>query len=145
MKIFCDTNILIEYLCKRTYADVIEDILSKDRKNTQLFISVGCFYTITFIIEKYLRQVAHLSPEERMAQLREILLGVLSDFNVVSHTSFMLKLGVEDVHYKDLEDSYQNQAAINSNCDVLLTINKKDFTEIGGIEVLTPLEFVAKY
>lgn len=56
MKIFCDTNIIIEFLCRREQANLIERILRFEPDQNQYFISIGSFYTITFIIEKYLRK-----------------------------------------------------------------------------------------
>ena len=57
MKIFCDTNIVIEYLCRCEQANLIERVLRFEPDKNQYFISIGSFYTITFIIEKYLRKI----------------------------------------------------------------------------------------
>lgn len=49
---------------------------------------------------------------------------------------------------KDLEDSYQYQAALNCNADVLLTINIKDFDGVKDkqqIKIMTPQTFVEQY
>ena len=50
--------------------------------------------------------------------------------------------------FKDLEDSYQYQAALNCEADVLLTINIKDFDGVKDqqqIMIMTPQTFVEKY
>lgn len=145
MKIFCDTNIIIEFLCQRDQANLIEKILKFEPDNNQYFISVGSFYTITFIIEKYLRKETELSAEQRLEKLREILLSILSDFSLAPLSLENLREGVEDCKYVDLEDSYQYQAAISSQCDVLLTINKKDFSSDDNLIVCTPQEYIEKY
>lgn len=145
MKIFCDTNIIIEFLCRREQANLIERILRFEPDQNQYFISIGSFYTITFIIEKYLRKNTELSVDQRLEKLREILLSILYDFNLASLPLQNLKQGVNDSRYIDLEDSYQYQAAISSQCDVLLTINKKDFSSSDILSIYTPQEFIEKY
>lgn len=73
MKIFCDTNIIVEFLCQREQANYIEKILKFESDNNQFFVSVGGFYTITYIIEKYLRKETGLSVEQRIDKLRVII------------------------------------------------------------------------
>lgn len=145
MKIFCDTNIIIEFLCRRGQANFIEKILRFECEMNHYFISIGSFYTITFIIEKYLRKETDLSVEQRLEKLREILLSILSDFSLAPLPLENLKEGVNDSRYIDLEDSYQYQAAVSSQCEVLLTINKKDFFSSDNLIVCTPQEYIEKY
>lgn len=149
MRIFCDTNIVLEFLQKRMYADEIEKVLDyAESCNAELYISSGSFYTITYITEVHLKKVANLSANERMDQLRNILLGVLAEFSIVPHTNRTLFNGVIDGAFTDLEDSYQAQAAKNAACDILLTINNKDFVALlqdKNIKVLTPVQFVEQY
>lgn len=145
MKIFCDTNIIVEFLCQREQANYIEKILKFESDNNQFFVSVGGFYTITYIIEKYLRKETRLSVEQRIDKLRVILLSILSDFSLASLPLDSLKQAVNDYRYIDLEDSYQYQAALYSQCDVLLTINKKDFSSSDNLVVCTPREYIEKF
>ena len=52
MKLFFDTCAVIDYLCNRQNADSIEKILIKaEKENWECFISVGSFYTLTYLIE----------------------------------------------------------------------------------------------
>lgn len=145
MKIFCDTNIIVEFLCQREQANYIEKILKFESDNNQFFVSVGGIYTITYIIEKYLRKETGLSVEQRIDKLRVILLSILSDFSLASLPLDSLKQAVNDYRYIDLEDSYQYQAALYSQCDVLLTINKKDFSSSDNLVVCTPREYIEKF
>ena len=47
MKLFLDTNILLEYFCNRAQARVVEKILQYiEEKKMEGYISVGSFYTI---------------------------------------------------------------------------------------------------
>lgn len=149
MRIFCDTNIILEFLQKRTYADDVERVLDfADVSGSELYISIGSFYTITYITEVYLKKVANLSPNKRLDQLRNILLSILAQFSVVPHSNRTLFEGVIDESFLDLEDSYQAQAAMSADCDVLLTINEKHFVgPLQGhkIQVMTPVQFLEQY
>ena len=82
-----------------------------------------------------------------MEQQRIILNSLLQAFEIVDISKDELSSGVSDSQFNDIEDSYQYQSAIKSNCSVLLTINKKDFKNVtdGNIQILSPQEFVDTY
>lgn len=149
MKIFFDTNIILEFLQKRTQADLVEKVLDIISSNNYTqHISTGTFYTLTYLIEQHIRRTTDLSPSARMQELRSILLGILDDFYITPHDNTTLRYGVKDKDFNDLEDSYQAQIALHSGCEILLTINKKDFQGLIGneqIKVLTPAEFIKLY
>jgi len=146
MRIFCDTNIILEFLQKRAYADDVERVLDYASANhAELYISCGSFYTITYITEMFLKKTSVLSKSERLIQLRNILQSILNDFIIAPQSNRILTNGVLDDSFSDLEDSYQAQSAIASSCEVLLTINDKDFVGLkdnSTIQVLTPQQFV---
>lgn len=148
MKIFCDTNIIMEYLQQRSQCETVEKLLVYAFKEKHsLYISFGSFYTITYLVERYLKAES-LSKEERMDKLRAILNGILNTFGFAYQTSYSIKTGINDLLFSDLEDSYQGHIAEDSNCDVLITINEKhfsSFTEKSSVEVLTPQQFIEKY
>ena len=53
MKVFIDTNVILEYFMHREKYEVAEKLLKELRnKHAQMFMSVGAFYTIHFIILK---------------------------------------------------------------------------------------------
>lgn len=52
MKIFCDTNIITEFLEKRLLFDAVAKILTLASTRHTLFLSEGGFYTITFLVDK---------------------------------------------------------------------------------------------
>ena len=142
MKIFCDTNIITEFLEKRLLFDAVAKILTLASTSHTLFLSEGGFYTITFLVDKQLRRMSIYNPE------RKILLRILDTFQISSASRFGLKQGVEDENFRDLEDSYQYQAAINCGADILLTINVKDFVGVSDnkrIKIMTPQSFVDEF
>ena len=55
---------------------------------------------------------------------------------------------INDIRFSDLEDSYQHQTALTAGCNILLTLNIRDFKQIADnstISILTPAEFIDKY
>ena len=46
---------------------------------------------------------------------------------------------------KDFEDMMQYQCALESNCDVIVTNNKKDFHAFCNIPILTSEEFLLQF
>lgn len=149
MTIFCDTNIVMEFLQQRTFAPQVGQILSNAVQNgDDLFISFGSFYTITYLTEKYLKTDPSLSKEDRIARLRFILNGVLGTFKLADQFTGSINDGVNDLLFDDLEDSYQAHVAKDMGCDVLLTINDRHFmhfAESSTIKVFTPQTFVEEY
>lgn len=94
MKIFCDTNIIMEYLQQRSQCETVEKLLVYAFKEKHsLYISFGSFYTITYLVERYLKAES-LSKEERMDKLRAILNGILNTFGFAYQTSYSIKTGL---------------------------------------------------
>lgn len=143
MKIFCDTNIITEFLEKRLQYEAVAKILTLPQENITLFVSEGGFYTITFLVDKQLRRMQIFNPE-RLEKERKILLRILSTFQIATASRDGLMKGIRDENFKDLEDSYQLQAALNSKAEYLLTINIKDFKDANpeNIKIMTPQGFV---
>lgn len=143
MRIFCDTNIITEFLEKRLQYEAVAKILALSQENNTLFVSEGGFYTITFLVDKQLRRMQVFNPE-RLEKERKILLRILFTFHIANVSREGLMKGVTDENFKDLEDSYQLQAALNSKAEYLLTINIKDFKDANpeNIHIMTPQEFV---
>ena len=86
MKIFCDTNILMEYIQQRKLVQEVEQVLSFAEKNGHLlYISFGSFYTITYLVERYLKDET-LDKEARVEKLRTILTIDVKHFGKLSES-----------------------------------------------------------
>jgi len=148
MKIFCDTNILLEYIQQRRLVQQVEQVLSFAEKNGHvLYISFGSFYTITYLVERYLKE-EDLDKEARLEKLRMILNGVLDLFQFAIPSPISMADGVNDKLFSDLEDSYQAHSAIEQGCDIILTIDVKHFGKLSEsrvIEVIDPQAFIDKF
>lgn len=146
MILFCDTNIITEFLEKRLQFDAVAKILALPQNEYVLYISEGSFYTITFLVDRLLRKMQIYNPE-RLEKERKTLLRIISTFHISTASREGLIRGVLDEKFNDLEDSYQFQAALNCHADCLLTINIKDFknADTENLKIMTPQDFVASY
>jgi len=143
MKVFVDTNVVFEMLAGRQQADTIGMIFDwMEDHHTERFLSLGSFYTLAYLIESLLHQQNEVRPG-LTDKLRDILNGILAEFSLSVIGTDNLSEGINDAAFSDLEDSFQFQSALASHCDVLLTINIKDFkhADKANIKVMTPQQF----
>lgn len=125
--------------------EVAEKLLKELRsRNAQMFMSVGAFYTIHFIILKYLHKEHGLLGEECLQNLRIILNKILQMFDVAEHDKNSLLRVVSDKGYKDIEDSCQYQVALKMGCEALVTFNISDYNEspVEQVKIYTPQQFI---
>jgi len=128
MRVFLDTNVILEFFIEREDVRTAAQLFNrlKDEK-AEMYMSVGSFYTMLFLIDKYLRKELGLTGEVRIATLRSLAVKIVKAISVVEHDNESLLRGVEDVQFKDIEDSCQYQAAVAAGCDFIITYNVKDY------------------
>ena len=147
MKVFLDTNILLEYFEQRREYEAVGQILSaiEDRRIKGV-ISVGCVYTLAYLIRMELKRQGIHRPEQT-EQVRFLLNVILRLVTAVSVSHQRLKSATTDSSFDDVEDSFQYQSALQAKCDALVTINLRDYSgaDTSKIEILSPAEFVGKY
>lgn len=147
MKLFVDTNIFIEYFEKRLQFDSVRLLFNalEDGIHTG-YISVGSFYTIAYIVDQGFKRKG-LNKSERIDLVRSVLLQILNLTTVVELNNETLRNSLNNLSFTDLEDGFQYQAALNGECDMLVTLNTKDFKGANPslIKVVTPQQFVEKY
>ena len=141
-RLFIDTNIFIEYFQRRTHHESVRILfnLLEDEK-CEGYISEGSLYTITYILEQGLKHKGMQNPQ-RQKLTRSTLETVLKLVHVAETGGVALMRGVQDTSFRDIEDSYQHQAALASHCDFIITLNGKDYTA-SSIRVLSPEEFLS--
>ena len=81
-------------------------------------------------------------------KLRRILKGLLAEYIIIGDLDW--EKSIDDWRFTDLEDSYQYQAALVSECDVFLTLNIRDFKQVissapDAMQVCSPDGFIARY
>lgn len=144
-KVFLDTNILVEYFAKLSQYLFVRQILNAIEDNEiEAVLSAGSFYTIAYAMEMELKRSGIHNPE-KLQRNRQYLNQVLNLANIVSATNQGYREAVNNISFNDLEDSFQYQCAIENNCDVIVTINLRDFRNAQGIRILSPEQFVMEY
>jgi len=135
MRIFIDTNIIIDLLAKREpFYNESQKIFSlSDTNEVELFIS-----SLSLVNTYYI-----LNDVMKIKNARSILgkFKVLIQSNPLSDK--IVELALNDEKFKDFEDGIQYYSALESQCELIVTRNLKDFKN-SRIPVLSPKEFIAK-
>ncbi len=146
MKVFLDTNVIMEFLSKRKlYMLVWIIIRSTEKEHIEKCISACTFDTLVYLLGIELKKKGIHEPEKR-EKTRDLLNALLDNVKVIDINDDTLRLALNDEHFTDIEDAIQYYCALENNCDCLITINGKHFKNADkGLEVLDPAEFVNKY
>ncbi|MDE7153864.1 MAG: PIN domain-containing protein [Muribaculaceae bacterium] len=130
-RIFLDTNFIIDYFVREDYNGDSEKLMKfGSDNNLNFFISYLTVANFAYIMRK-------LPP----AQLSDVIRRICTHFNVVRNTREQIMLNLQ-YPFTDFEDGLQYQAAMEANCDCIISRNKKDFGN-SKIPVLTAAEFMA--
>ena len=144
MKIFLDTNVILEYFIEREDAATATLLFSTiQEQKHDLYMSAGSVYTMIFLIDRYLKKELGLASDTRIEVLRRLMKDVLTTIKVTGHDNESMLKAVEDLKYRDLEDSCQHPSAAAAYCDYLLTYNVKDYPH-ATLPVLSPSELLIK-
>lgn len=148
MKIFVDTNVILENFLQRENYNVTHRLFDLLKKQEHVLImSSGSFYTMVFLVDKFLKRERGMSGEVRLMALRQIMSGILKDIRVAEHDNESLLCGLNNPQFKDIEDGCQYELAKKAACELLLTFNTSDYpknTEL-GVMVLSPSEYLNSY
>jgi len=135
MRVFIDTNVIIDLLAKRQpfYVESQKIFSLSDTKQIELFIS-----SLSLVNTHYL-----LNNVMKIKDARLILgkFKVLVQSNALSDK--IIELALNDTKFKDFEDGIQYYSALESQCQLIVTRNLKDFKN-SKIPVLSPKEYIAK-
>ena len=135
MKIFVDTNILVDLIADRKpFSKFAIQLFSKaEVGKLELYTSSHSIATTHYLLKKYVDE----------KDLREVLFNLLEYLNIVAINLDILKKGLKSKH-KDFEDAIQIISAYSiEKMDCIVTRNIKDFKN-SEIPVYTPDE-LAKY
>ncbi len=128
MKIFIDTNIFIDVFLKRDY-ELEETIKIFDLAKVgkiELYLSSISLNNIHYICKKRAKE----------KEVRQYLDYILNNFTVIHTNDYMFQESI-NLSINDFEDWIQYISAIEYNCKVIVTRNKKDFPK-EKIKVLSP-------
>jgi len=132
-KIFVDTDIIYDLLAKREpfYQAAAKLFTQSDEGTIDISISALSLPNLHYLISK------QLSNEQAKQILRKFRLLV----HVVPLTEKIIDLALNS-EFVDFEDAIQHFSAIESDCDLLLTRNLKDFKK-SQIIVMTAQDFIS--
>lgn len=96
--------------------------------------------------ERILHQKGLVKPKLTEEQ-RKIFKTLLASFEIIPLALSRIAEGARDLSFSDLEDSFQYQSALQAGCDILLTLNIKDFKDTNqeNIKVMDSLSVLSKF
>ena len=134
MKVFLDTNILLDYLLKR------QPFYDSAKKVFEM-----CLYKIDGCVTPHsLIDVFYMLSERTDASAeycRNTILKLRSVLYVVPENDDRVFSAARNNSFDDFEDSMQNESATFAGVDYIITRNKKDF-EKSAISAVTAEEFL---
>jgi len=131
-RLFIDTNIMLDFLGERHpfYEPIAKLATLADKGKLKMVVSPISFSTVNYILAK------SETPETAKEKLRKF--KILSEIcKLDEHT---IEKGLNS-SFKDFEDSLQYFSALDSNCDIIITRNGKDFKK-SLIPVMTAKEYL---
>ena len=135
MKVFVDTNVLIDFIAHRAdFFQEASNLINLGIKGEiHLYATPLSFATCVFIGRKVLGYDSVI----KTMQMLESYINI-SDMNSTQcHNALFSKM-------PDFEDMLQYESACEAGCDVIVTRNAKHFPK-DTIQVLTPKEFFEHY
>ena len=135
MKIFLDTNILLDTLIERSnheFTDNAATILGLgDNGVIDLYMSALSISTIAYVLK-------NMTASRKKAIIKELITIVKVLPILPEHVYNMLESPM-----KDIEDALQAQSAKEGLCDLIVTRNTSDFKE-AGIPVIEPQDLLKR-
>ena len=134
MKIFLDSDVLLDLLLGREpFLEDIKWILELSLNNKyKLYTSSLVIANIHYFISKTLNTTHAFDKADKLLTFIKIL--NVGENEVRSSISSK---------FKDFEDGIKNFCALNSNMEIIITRNIKDFKH-SKLSILTPKEFIVK-
>lgn len=132
MKLFLDTNIMLDFLGERDpfYLNAARIATLADKGKIEIVVSSLSYATVSYFLTKY----------EGIEKTKE----KLRKFKVISEICELDERIIEkglNSNFQDYEDSLQYYSALRKECDILITRNEKDF-KLAEISVMNPDEFL---
>lgn len=132
MRVYVDTNVLIDFVCQRdVFAEPANKLMALGcMGKIKLQASALSYVTTMYVAHKYGYQ-----------NVKESLMA-LTQFLDVQDLQAKTVIEMLSSNWKDYEDATQNQTALLSNADCIVTRNKKDFS-LSSLPVYTANELFA--
>lgn len=134
MKVFIDTNVMIDFLGERElfFVEAPEILSLADDGRIDVYCSSLSYSNAAYVLSRY--------------YVKEDVIDKLSKFHQLCHTTTVDDTVVSSAlesDFADFEDALQYYSASLANVDVIVTRDKKHF-KYTNIPAMTPLEFITK-
>ncbi len=131
-KVFLDTNIVIDFLGERKgFYDFSAKILTlADKKKIKVYTSPTSISNCYYILSR------HENSKNVLEKIRKFKL--LCGISVMNDEVIEKAINSD---FKDFEDSMQYFSALETNCDIIITRNQKDFKN-ALIPVMNPESYL---
>ncbi len=124
MKVFLDTNIILDLLLERDGYEASAHLFQlQDEGRLELCVSVLTMVNVAYVYKKFVGQDAMIPNLKYLSLLVKIL---PMDSDTIQHSLYL--------DGKDYEDILQYTCAIQNSCDALITRNEKDFKIREGLK-----------
>jgi len=135
MKVFLDTNILLDVLVVRDNKEFTENATTilglGSNRVLDLYMSVLSVTTIAYVLR-------NMTTVKKKGIIKDLVSIVKVLPSLPEHVENMLECQMNDI-----EDAMQVQSAKEGQCDVIVTRNTTDFRD-AGLPVISPEEFLKK-
>jgi predicted nucleic acid-binding protein len=133
MKVFVDTNVLLDVLAKREpfYADAARIWSLAERGRIEAQISVISFNNIYYVVR---RQANRRAAEKALRLMRNVFTAVPLNVQVLNQAM--------DAGFSDFEDAIHFHSAVDAGSDCLITRDADHFPAT-AVTVLSPAQFIA--
>lgn len=135
MRVFLDTNVMLDLLGERQpfYDDIAKIATLSEKGILTIVVSPISFATVNYFITKF----------ENRKSARE----KLRKFKILCQVATIHEQTVEkglNSEFKDFEDALQYFSATESNCEIIISRNAKDFKS-SSLPVMTSKEFLKAF
>lgn len=128
--LFLDTNFVIDYFVREDFqGDAEKLMIIEKRAQSQFFISYLTVANFAYIMRKM-----------PLDDLKTLIRKICRNFIIISNTESQIQRAL-DSELVDFEDMLQYQAALDANCDCIITRNEKDFA-FSDIPVMSPSSYL---
>ena len=134
MRVFLDTNVLIDYLAHRQqfYQNAAYTISICGDKGFQMLVSALSFATTSYILSSHNKMAA--------ITIKKLFANFIKSCHVTPVDSQTIDESIAS-EFSDFEDAMQYYSALRGHADVIITRNKNDY-KAALIPVYEPQEFL---
>jgi predicted nucleic acid-binding protein len=132
MKVFLDSDIILDFLLKREpfFIEALQLFILKEKEDFKLYTSAIIISNVYYISSK---QFPKPLIKQKIKELASII-------QIVDSTRQSIYQSFES-DFSDFEDAIQYHTALESKCTFFITRNTKDYKKAKNMRVLTAAQF----